>query len=178
MGGQATENTCNGKSPFAATPPLETQKLLFSLAVTDGYGCNWRDKKNGMKLDFIDIRRAFFHAPAQRAIYVQLPEELAKPGKCGRLKRSLYFTTDAAANWEKAYCEFMVSSGFRRGIACPCLFYHPERNIWATVHGDDFTILATENNLDWFRKRIAQRFEVKFRGRIGPGEKEIKVYEF
>ena len=48
------------KSPFAATQPLETQKLLFSLAVTDGYGCNLNDTKKGMKLDFIGIRRAFF----------------------------------------------------------------------------------------------------------------------
>ncbi len=48
------------KSPFAATPPLETQKLLFSLAVTDGYGCDINNSKKGSKLDFIDIRRAFF----------------------------------------------------------------------------------------------------------------------
>ena len=68
----------------------------------------------------------------------------------------------------------MVSVGFRRAKACPCLFYHPKRNIWATVHGDDFTILASEENLDWFRKRIAERFEVKFRGRIGPSERDEK----
>ena len=75
------------KSPFAATPPLETQKLLFSLAVTDGYGCKLNNKEEGMKMDFIDIRRAFFHAPAQKAIYVQLPEEWTKPERCGRLKK-------------------------------------------------------------------------------------------
>ena len=45
------------KSPFAATPPLETQKLLVSLAVTDGHGCTLDDTKKGMKLDFVDIRR-------------------------------------------------------------------------------------------------------------------------
>ncbi len=169
---------CTEKSPFAATPPLETQKLFFSLAVTDGYGRNVTKTEQGMKMDSIDIRRAFFHAPAQKAIYVQLPEEWSKPGKCGRLKKSLYGTTDAAANWEKAYSEFMVNIGFTRGKACPCLFYHSEKRIWATVHGDDFTILAMEKELEWFRKRIAERFEVKFRGRIGPAttdEKSIRI---
>ena len=39
---------------FAAIPPLEAKKMLFSLAVTDG------NKRTGMKLDFIDVKRAYF----------------------------------------------------------------------------------------------------------------------
>ena len=35
---------------FAATPPLEATKMLFSLAVTEGYGFA-KDKSKGMKLD-------------------------------------------------------------------------------------------------------------------------------
>ena len=49
---------------FAATPPLECKKLLFSMAVTNGIGYNG-DRSKGMKLDFIDIRRAYFHARAR-----------------------------------------------------------------------------------------------------------------
>ena len=46
------------------------------------------------------------------------------------------------------------------------------------VHGDDFTVLAEEEKLDWFRREISKRFEVKFRGRIGPDvgdDKSIRI---
>ena len=49
---------------FAATPPLEAKKLLFSMAVTEGIGFQEGSRAGGMKIDFIDISRAFFHAKA------------------------------------------------------------------------------------------------------------------
>ena len=42
---------------FAATPPLEAKKMRFSMAVTEGIGYKYK-RGLGMKLDFIDIRRA------------------------------------------------------------------------------------------------------------------------
>ena len=53
---------------FAATPPLEAKKTLLSLAVTEGigFGEGWH-----YKLDFIDIKRAYFYAPAKRDVYVK-----------------------------------------------------------------------------------------------------------
>ena len=38
------------------------------------------------------------------------------------------------------------------------------------VHGDDFAVLGTDEQLDWFRERISERFEVKLKARIGPGK--------
>ena len=50
---------------FAATPPLKAKKLLFSWAVTEGIG--WQEnREEHTKIDFIDVRRAFFHASAVR----------------------------------------------------------------------------------------------------------------
>ena len=60
---------------FAATPPLEAKKALFSAAVTEGIGYKRGDWQSGMKLDFIDISRAFFQAEAIRDVYVELPSE-------------------------------------------------------------------------------------------------------
>ena len=72
---------------FAATPPLEAKNMLLALAVMYGIGCEIRRVKEGMKMDFIDIRRAFFHALALRSVYVQLPLEDYEEGFCGRLKK-------------------------------------------------------------------------------------------
>ncbi len=45
---------------FAAMPPLEAQKMLLSCAVTEGIGHPRGQREKGMKVDFIDVRRAYF----------------------------------------------------------------------------------------------------------------------
>ena len=77
--------------------------------------------------------------------------------------KAMYGTRDAAQNWEYAYNEFMEMCGLRRGIASPCVYWHQERGIRAVIHGDDFTMLGWENDLDWFRERIKELFEVSKR---------------
>ena len=54
----------------------------------------------------------------------------------------------------------MLSVGFKKGKATPCAFYHARMEIRATVHGDDFTLLGHEDDLDWFRGEILKKFEV------------------
>ena len=87
-------------SLFAATPPWEAIKILFSLAVSQGTG--WQnDKHQGKKIEAIDVRRAYFYAKAKRNVFIELPEEdLAEEDKqkdlVGLLKMSLYGTRDAA----------------------------------------------------------------------------------
>ena len=65
-------------------------------------------------LMIIDVRRAFFYAPATRRIFVDLPEEDWQPGDetmCGLLRQSLYGTRDAAQNWEIELGNFMEGLG-------------------------------------------------------------------
>ena len=82
----------------------------------------------------------------------------------------MYGTRDAANNWEGAYTDFMLESGFQMSRSTPCVFYHRAHNIRVVVHGDDFTVLGCTKSLDWFRGRIQARFEVKFKARLGPQE--------
>ena len=116
-----------------------------------------------MKLDFIDVKNAYLHARARRDVYVKLPEEDYEVGMVGKLMRSLYGTRDAAQNWEVEYSEFLQSIGCNRDISSPCVFYHPERNIRAVVHGDDFILLGSESQLNWLREKISDKFQVKFK---------------
>ena len=97
---------------FAATPPLEAKKALFAAAVMEGVGYQPRNRDRGMKLDFIDVRRAYFYAAARREVYVELPAEDYEEGKCGKLERAMYGTRDAAQNWEMEYSEFLTGIGF------------------------------------------------------------------
>ena len=52
----------------------------------------------------VDVRRAYFYAPAQRRVFVELPPEDYQAGDehmCGLLQYSFYGTRDAAQNWEE-----------------------------------------------------------------------------
>ncbi len=163
------------KNKFAATPPLEAQKLLFSMAVTEGVGFTNGEREKGLKLAFIDIKRAYFYAPAKKDIFIRLPDEDYEPGMCGKLLKSMYGTRDAASNWEDCYMDFANEAGFKSGIASPCVFKHESRALWLTVHGDDFTLLGGDHDLDWFENKIKEEFEVKVRGRLGPGKEDMKA---
>ena len=72
----------------------------------------------------MEIRRAYVHAEAKRDIYVELPEEDAEPGMCGKLVKAMYGTRDAAANWESHFRIQLESYRFVSGLSSPCLFYH------------------------------------------------------
>lgn len=85
------------------------------MAVTEGIGFERGRKGGGMKIEFIDIRKAYFHSEARRAMYAQLAEEDYEEGMCGRLERAMYGTRDAAQNREMECNKFLSQAGFMRG---------------------------------------------------------------
>ena len=97
-----------------------------------------------------DVKRAYFHAPTDRELYVELPKEDPKwkLGLLGKLRLSLYGTRDAAANWQKCVSEHLVSIGFKPGKSNPCVFWHPGRGIRTLVHGDDYASTGSLAQLD------------------------------
>ena len=72
----------------------------------------------------------------------------------GRLNLSLYGTRDAAQNWTREYTEFLESIGFRAGLASPCNFFHKQKELFLTVHRDDFTITGRMEALSWIRREM------------------------
>ena len=122
--------------------------------MTEGVGYKRGQKHLGMKIEFIDIRRAYYQATARRKVYVELPDGDNEEGICALLRKSLQGTRDAAQCWEHEYVNFMQDLGFAKGVSTPCVFYHTARNLRAVIHGDDFTILGYDDDLDWFRTMI------------------------
>jgi hypothetical protein len=127
---------------FAATPPLEAKKHLFSL---------WASMEE-MRLDFIDVTRAYFRARARREVHVDLPQEDHEEGACGKLGKAMYGTRDAAKNWEVEYTDMMKGTKFNQGAYSAFVFYHEERNIRAVVHGDDFALWGKEHGSQMVRE--------------------------
>ena len=159
---------------FAATPPLEAKKSLFSMAMSQFSRGIGEFSSKTQKLLFIDVSRAYFYAPARKPVFVKLPEKDDTPAMCGRLNVSMYGTRDAAANWEETYAQHLISNGFLQGKSSPCVFHHPMRKVRCVVHGDDFTFLGCDDQLAFCTKMMQDRYEVKVRGRLGPGRNDDK----
>ena len=43
------------------------------------------------------------------------------------------------------------------------------------IHGDYFTDLETDDDLDWLQGELVKEFEVQIRGRLGPDKQDDKV---
>lgn len=59
-------------------------------------------ENEGMKIDFADRRKAFFHEDARREVHIDLPKEDDTPGMHGKIEKYRYGTRDAAQNWMDA----------------------------------------------------------------------------
>jgi hypothetical protein len=113
------------KDLFAATPPLEAKKMLFSLLAS----------MPGSRLNFGDVVRAYFHAKARRKVYVDLPAEDFEEGVRGRLRKAMCGARDAAQNWEMECAEMMLEAKFEKGAYSACVFYRTGRTgeSWSTA---------------------------------------------
>ena len=117
-----------------------------------------------MKLEFIDIKRVYLQADVKMDICVELPMEDREEGKCARLRKAMYGT--AAQSWEPTYRKAHDEWGFKLGRASPCVMHHVKRNIRLVVHGDDFTALGKEEDLDCYRNRITSEMEATVKGEL------------
>ena len=151
---------------FAATPPLETLRMVLSMAADD----------HRMQVTLVDISRAYFNAFIAREVFVELPRE-AGYGKdvVGKLVKCMYGTRDAAQGWENAYRAALEAMEFKRGRASPCVFSHAGRQVFLTVHGDDFLATGSASSLSWFERTLLTTFEGKVKGRLQKPGDELRI---
>lgn len=163
---------------YAATPPLESKKALFSIYATEQRRNDGNGKVQPLRRHFIDIKKAYFNAKPRRAVFMRLPPEMELPSHCvARQTRCVYGTRDAGMLWEECYRAALEDADVVTGRANPCLLEHVERDIQVVVHGDDFTALGTDDQLDWYTEQRKNAFEIQVRGRLGLGCEmtEIKI---
>ena len=146
---------------FAATPPLESLRMIVSICAGNQHALHPADNFVMMTND---VRRAYFHAAATRPIFIKIPDEDWEPGdedKVGQLNLSLYGTRDAAQNWSRTVTRTLTALGFTAGDHSPCNFRHEGRAIALTVHGDDFTSTGREADLRWLDQQLRKTLELK-----------------
>ena len=100
---------------------------------------------------------------------MSLPPEARANGKCGKLQRWLYGMRGAGNAWERDYSKRFLEAGFTKGRSAPTVFYHEERQLRCVVHGDDFTFLGFDSDLDHVTGLMSSWYDIKVRGRLGGG---------
>ena len=83
------------------------------------------------------------------------------PNMVGKLVRCAYGCRDAGHIWELCYRSALESMGFTTGIASPCCFWLETRGVSVVVHGDDFTAVGSDQDLDWYEAELAKHFDLK-----------------
>ena len=87
----------------------------------------------------------------------------------------IYGTQAAADGWQQEYSSTLIDKlGFHQGVASPCVFWHKERDLVCSVHGDDLTTAGAKPNLECFESHLESHYELRKGGRIGPGPQDDK----
>ena len=161
---------------FAATPPLEMKWLLFRMARVKG-SVGGNDKDGQVKLMYVDVKKAHLNGEVDDDdfAYITLPKEVG--GGVGRLRRWFFGMRPAASAWEEHYAANLKNEGYERGRAAPTAFTNKETGVRVVVWGDDFTFLGRERYLKEIWAKMAEWYDIKIRGMMGPDagdEKEIR----
>jgi len=69
---------------FASMPPLELMKLVIVMAAEESR------RGRAQKVMLIDIGKAHLYAPIAGDVYVELPPERSREGRCAKLLHTLY----------------------------------------------------------------------------------------
>ena len=152
---------------FASMPPVESLKMLLSVASSLGYD----SKGEPLVLSVVDISRAHFMGKSIREVFIELPIEAgAGPDKCGLLQRCMYGTRDAAQRWLETWTAQIATVDCHVGVANPSLFRSESGDTRGMCHGDDFVVIASRANQQTFLGCLSEKFECRVIGTIGFGE--------
>ena len=89
---------------FAATPPVEAERMALSRAVTRSKRADGRRRIRTFM--FIDAKKAHLNPRCDQEVFIDLPDEAeAGEGMCGRLVYWLYGCRPAAQAWDNFYAE-------------------------------------------------------------------------
>ena len=117
----------------------------------------------------MDAITAFLNGKLDEEIYMLQPTGYVVPSKehlvC-KLKKSLYGLKQSPRCWNKAFCEYIETIGFRQNAADPCVFTRIVDTVTiVAVYVDDMIIIsATSEEMEEVKQSLADRFKMKDMG--------------
>eukprot|EP00971_Amphidinium_carterae_P039032 767280-Amphidinium_carterae.1 len=78
---------------------------------------------------------------------------------CGLLLGSMYGTQDASQIWQKDYAKLLGGQHWKQGDSNGALFYDTVIEAKADVHGDDFLMLADDEDIQAMDDVLKSRYD-------------------
>ena len=151
----------DASSKFAATPTLESLKVMLSGGMT-----GMRRALAEEKVRFYDICRASTPlsydrdrgATRRRRVYEW----------CAVLEKAMYGTKDAAQRFDVASQNAMTAMGYDTSKFSLCLFHSSAVDMSVFRHGDDFVVSGTRTQQKEFEEQLSNHLIVKHLATLGP----------
>ena len=122
-----------------------------------------------------DFRTAFLNAPIEEETYVKPPKEMEMDAYLMRLKKSLYGTHQAPANWQETLNTAMNELGFDRSFTDPNSYVKeigPDKII-VLIYVDDLIIGTTNTQrAEEFLDQVGRKFRIK---KLGEAKKVLGI---
>ena len=149
---------------FSATLRATSFRTLLSIAAGEQLRLMHFDVSNAFTQANMDDHEVFIEPPKGKETYETVKGKVFS--KLLLLKRALYGTKQASRLWQNTLCEFLLSYGFERSTADPCVFRlsHDDNKIILGIYVDDI-IIAYRGNA------FFSKFQAAFFGRF-PGKPE------
>ena len=154
---------------FSPMPPWEMIKVILGFLVTDNFD---EIDADDLCVGIFDISRAHFMAPAERELYIELPDEAKSPDDgdvVGRLNRMMYGFRDASNGWARDWQALLKDNGYAVGMANAALFYNRSAKARGGVHGDDFYVLGPRKAIDGMGDILKSKYSLRESSRLGFG---------
>ena len=117
-----------------------------------------------------DVRRAYFYGEPLPKTFVKLPDYCdldTRTRCCGRLRRCLYGTRQAARSWQRETEKGLRAAGMVMGKMSTCSFKSLCGKLIGVVHGDDILLSGPRSLVDAVRKSLCCKTREQMMG-AGP----------
>ena len=126
----------------------------------------------------VDVRRAYFYAELLPKTFVELPDYFDMDTRtrcCGRLRRCLFGTRQAARSWQREMDQGIKAAGMVIGEMLKCSFKSPCGKLVGVVHGDDILLSGPRSLVDAVRNSLRKRYEIREQ-MLGAGPKDASEF--
>ena len=120
----------------------------------------------------MDVKSAFLDGELKEEVYLQQPpgfENLQFPNYCYKLEKAVYGLKQAPRAWYETLSNFLIDSGFKRGIIDPTIFRRSNNKHLMLVHiyVDDIIFGSTNQVMvDNFAKLMTTKFQMSMNREI------------
>jgi hypothetical protein len=127
------------KETFSPTTRYDSIRVLLSIAA-----------KEDLEIQQFDVKTAFLYGELSEEIYMEVPEGIkGESSKVCKLNKSLYGLKQSSRCWNKKFCSFLTTYGFKPCHSDNCVFvgYFDNIKVLLIIYVDDGLLMSKSKDI-------------------------------